>query len=69
MEKRKAYVREVVLLHPGKWGVVTDFVLEEKLLLGKELLVDYDEMDDLNEALDGCLMMRPSKCPWLNGVI
>jgi hypothetical protein len=48
MEKRKAYVKEVVLLDPGKWGIVMDFVLEEKELAGKELLVEYDETLDVN---------------------
>ena len=32
-----------------------DFALEEKLLLGKELLVDYVETDDISESRDGCL--------------
>ena len=40
-----------------------DFVLEDKLLVGKELLVDYDAMDDLNEARDGCLMIETLEVP------
>jgi hypothetical protein len=63
MEKRKAYVKEVVLLDPGKWGIVMDFVLEEKDLVGKELLIDYDETDDLNETRDGCLMIETLEVP------
>ena len=63
MEKRNTYVKEVVLLHPGKWGIIMDFVLEDKLLVGKELLVDYDAMDDLNEARDGCLMIETLEVP------
>jgi hypothetical protein len=63
MEKRKAYVKEVVLLDPGKWGIVMDFVLEEKDLIGKELLIDYDETDDLNETRDGCLMIETLEVP------
>lgn len=35
-----------------------DFVIEEKELLGKELLVDYDEAVDLDESWDGCLMIE-----------
>jgi len=53
MEKRKTYIKEVVLLDPGKWGIIMDFVLEDKQLVGKELIVDYDETDDLNETPDG----------------
>lgn len=63
MEKRKAYVKEVVLLDPGKWGIVMDFVLEEKDLVGKDLLIDYDETDDLNETRDGCLMIETLEVP------
>ncbi len=63
MEKRKAYVKEVVLLDPGKWGIVMDFVLEEKDLIGKELLIDYDGTDDLNETRDGCLMIETLEVP------
>jgi hypothetical protein len=63
MEKRKAYVKEVVLLDPGKWGIVMDFVLEEKDLVGKDLLIDYDETDDLNETRDGCLMIETFEVP------
>jgi hypothetical protein len=57
------------LLNPGKWGIVVDFVLEEKQLLGKDLLVDYDETDDISESRDGCLMIETSKCPPLNEAI
>ena len=63
MEKRKTYVKEIVLLGPGKWGIVIDFVLEEKQLVGKELLVDYDETDDVNEFRDGCLMIETVEAP------
>ena len=63
MEKRKTYVKEIVLLEPGKWGIVIDFVLEEKQLVGKELLVDYDETDDVNEFRDGCLMIETVEAP------
>ena len=45
MKTYKTFIKEVILLNPGKWGIVMDFVLEEKQLLGKELLVDYDETD------------------------
>ena len=58
MEKSKTYVKDVILLDPGKWGIVTDFVLEENQLLGKDLRVDYDETVDLNESGDGCLMIE-----------
>lgn len=40
-----------------------DFVLEEKQLLGKELLVDYDETDDISESLGGCLMIETLEVP------
>jgi hypothetical protein len=63
MEKRKTYVKEVVLLDPGKWGIVMDFVLEEKDLVGKELLIDYDETDGLNETRDGYLMIETFEVP------
>ena len=63
MEKRKTYIKDVVLLDPGKWGIVMDFVLEEKELLGKELLVDYDETVDVNESWDGCLMIETLEAP------
>jgi hypothetical protein len=63
MEKRKTYVKEVILLDPGKWGIVLDFVLEETELVGKELLIDYDEADDLNETRDGCLMIETLEAP------
>jgi len=63
MEKRKTYIKEVVLLDPGKWGIIMDFVLEDKELVGKELIVDYDETDDLNETPDGCLMIETQEAP------
>jgi hypothetical protein len=63
MEKRKTYVKDVILLDPGKWGIVMDFVLEENQLIGKELLVDYDETVDLNEWRDGSLMIETIKPP------
>jgi len=63
MQKYKTFVKEVILLNPGKWGIIMDFVLEEKLLLGKELLVDYDETDDISEARDGCLMIETLVVP------
>jgi hypothetical protein len=56
-------VKDVVLLEPGKWGIVMDFVLEEKELIGKELLVDYDETVDLNESREGCLMIETLGAP------
>lgn len=63
METSKTYVKDVILLDPGKWGIVTDFVLEENQLLGKDLLVDYDETIDLNESRDGCLMIETLEPP------
>jgi hypothetical protein len=63
MEKRKTYVKEVVLLDPGKWGIVMDFVLEEKDLVGKELLIDYNKTDGLNETRDGYLMIETFEVP------
>jgi hypothetical protein len=63
MEKRKAYVKAVVLLEPGKWGIVVDYVLEENKLIGKEVLIDYDEMEDLNESHDGFLMIETLEVP------
>ena len=63
MEKRKAYVKTVVLLGPGKWGIVLDYVLEEKRLIGKEVLANYDEMEDLNETHDGFLMIETVEVP------
>jgi len=63
MEKRILYVTGVVFLEPGKWGIVLDFVLEENQLIGKELLVDYDETVDLNEWRDGCLMIETLEPP------
>jgi hypothetical protein len=63
MEKRKVSVRTVVLLDPGKWGIVVDYVLEENQLAGKEVLIDYDEMEDLNESRDGFLMIETLEVP------
>lgn len=65
MEKRKVSVKAVVLLNPGKWGIVVDFVLEEDKLIGKEVLVDYDEMEDLNETHDGFLMIETLEVPMI----
>ena len=42
-----------------------DFVLEESKLAGKEVLIDYDEVDDLNETGEGCLMIQTSEAPWV----
>jgi hypothetical protein len=61
----KASIKEVVLLDKGKWGIVVDFVLEESKLVGKEVLIDYDEIDDLNETGEGCLMIETSEVPWV----
>jgi hypothetical protein len=63
MERRKAQIKEVVLLSRGKWGIVADFQLEERELIGKELLVAYDEISDLHETPDGCLMIETLKVP------
>jgi hypothetical protein len=63
METRKARVKEVVLLSRGKWGIVADFRLEEKELIGKEVLVDYDEINDIHETPDGCLMIETLELP------
>ena len=63
MEKHRAYIKDVVLLDPGKWGIVMDFVLEEKELVGKNLLVEYDETLELNEWRDGCLMIETLEPP------
>src|ERR1700733_14411176 len=63
MEKRRLYVTGVVFLEPGKWGIVLDFVLEENQLIGKELLVDYDETINLDEWRDGCLMIETLEPP------
>jgi len=63
MEKRETYVKEVVLLDPGRWGIITDFVLEEKELVGKELLIAYDETYDVHETRDGCLMIETLEVP------
>jgi len=65
MEIFKASIREVVLLDKGKWGIVVDFVLEESRLAGKEVLIDYDEIDDLNETGESCLMIETSEVPWV----
>jgi hypothetical protein len=62
-EKHQANVRAVVLLGPGKWGIIVDFVLEEAKLVGKEVFVDYDEMEDLNETADGFLMIETLEVP------
>ena len=63
MKTYKTFIKEVILLNPGKWGIVMDFVLEEKQLLGKQLLVDYDETDDISESRDGCLMIETLEAP------
>jgi hypothetical protein len=63
MERRKAQIKEVVLLSKGKWGIVADFRLEEKELIGQELLVAYDEISDLHETPDGCLMIETPELP------
>jgi len=63
MEKRKANIKEVVLLGRGKWGIVVDFGLEEKELIGKEVLVEYDAVDDLDETPDGCLLIKTLEVP------
>jgi hypothetical protein len=65
MEIFKASIKQVVLLDQGKWGIVVDFVLEESRLAGKEVLIDYDEIDDLNETRDSCLMIETSEVPWV----
>jgi len=65
MEIFKASIKEVVLLDKNKWGIVVDFVLEESRLAGKEVLIDYDEIDDLNETGDSCLMIETSEVPWV----
>jgi hypothetical protein len=51
-------------------GVLVFFVgrfykalLEEKELIGKEVLVDYDEIDDLDETSDGCLLIKTLEVP------
>lgn len=63
MQKYKTFVKEVILLNPGKWGIIMDFALEKKHLLGKELLVDYVETDDISESRDGCLMIETLEVP------
>jgi hypothetical protein len=63
METAHTYIIDVILLEPGKWGIVTDFVLEENQLLGKELLVDYDKRVDLDESRDGFLMIETLEPP------
>jgi hypothetical protein len=40
-----------------------DFVLEEKELVGKNLLVEYDETLEVNEWWDGCLMIETLEPP------
>jgi hypothetical protein len=65
MEIFKASIKEVVLLDKGKWGIVVDFILEESKLAGKEVLIDYDEVDDLNETGEGCLMIQTSEVPFV----
>jgi hypothetical protein len=68
MEKRILYVTGVVFLELGKWGIVLDFVLEENQLIGKELLVDYDETVNLDEWRDGCLMIETFEPPMVKRV-
>ena len=53
------------MLDKGKWGIVVDFVLEESKLAGKEVLIDYDEVEDLNETGEGRLMIETSEVPWV----
>jgi hypothetical protein len=65
MEIFKASIKNVVLLAQGKWGIVVDFVLEESKLAGKEVLIEYDEVDNLNETGDGCLMIETLEVPWV----
>lgn len=65
MEIFEASIKTVVLLDKGKWGIVLDFVLEESKLAGKEVLIDYDAVDDLNETGDSCLMIETSEVPWV----
>lgn len=62
METLETIVKEVILLVPGKWGIVMDFVLGKELH-GKELLIDYDETDDVSETRDGCLMIETLEVP------
>ena len=63
MQKYKTFVKEVILLNPGKWGIIMDFVLEEKQLAGKELLIEYDETEGISESWDGCLMIETLEVP------
>jgi hypothetical protein len=63
VERRRTYIKDVILLDPGKWGIVMDFVLEEKELVGKNLLVEYDETLEVNEWWDGCLMIETLEPP------
>ena len=63
MEKRKAYIKEVVLLDKDKWGIVMDFILEEKELIDKEVLVGYHAIDDLDETRDGRLLIKTLEVP------
>jgi hypothetical protein len=65
MEIFKAAVKHVVLLDKARWGIVVDFDLDESKLAGKEVLIDYDGIDDLSEYNDGCLMIETSEVPWL----
>ena len=65
VEKHKVCVKAIVLLDPGKWGIVVDYVLEENKLIGKEVLIDYDDMQDLNETRDGFLMIETLEVPMI----
>jgi hypothetical protein len=63
MEKHKTVVKDVILLNPGKWGIVVEFFLQEKELFGKDLLIDYDETDDVSESREGYLMIETLEVP------
>ncbi len=63
MEKYKTLVKDVILLNPGKWGIVVKFLLQEKELLDKQLLIDYDETDDFSESREGYLMIETLEVP------
>jgi hypothetical protein len=65
MEIFKASIKHVVLLDKTRWGIVVDFDLDESKLSGKEVLIDYDAIDDLSESNDGCLMIETSEVPWV----
>jgi hypothetical protein len=65
MEIFKASIKHVVLLDKARWGIVVDFDLDESKLSGKEVLIDYDAIDDLSESNDGCLMIETSEVPWV----